>query len=223
MVELSKADRDAIIQSVEAGIIKKLHEPDGPLIVAVDVTAAKLAKEPKRDPYRSILQFLTGLLAFCLTLLVALFAAIGSDKASHAVTTLVSWVLMGMAVTAVIGTVAIFLVQLSKAFFPDKFGWPAWFGVAASVGAVIVGGVTVLYCVRGGMVVVEQHCVAKPMDGIGEPALFDFFNKQKEDWRNYTHAVAMARMRDCIATGDLASGAAWARIAGALAPKASTQ
>src|SRR5882672_5922475 len=101
---LTDDEKREISTAVATGVVSKLKETGSALIVGVERAAPAEAK--KLDPYRPALHFLTGLLAFCLTLIVALFAALDPDK-GHAVNALVSWVLSGIAATAAVGTVAI--------------------------------------------------------------------------------------------------------------------
>ena len=209
---LTEEEKRAVVATVETEVVKKLAATGSPVVVAVERTAPPPAEPKKLDPYRPALHFLTGLLAFCLTLIVALFAALDADK-GPAVNALVSWVLMGIAATAAVGTIAIGLLQWAKSRSPDTFNDLGKFGAGVAIVAVLCGVGTVLLCVRGALIVAEQNCIEKPVEGIGETVLTQLLVKnQGARARSY----AEARAHDCFAAGDLASSAAWSKIAAAL-------
>lgn len=210
---LSADEQTAIVKAVEDGVIRKLTESSAPLVVAVKLAAADQADDKaKRDPYRPLLHFVTGLLAFCLALLVALFAALGADK-GPLINSLVSWVLMGMAATAAIGTVAIGVLQLAKTLSPDTFSGLGIFGALVAGLAVLCGGYTVWLCIDEAKIVAGRYCIAKPAEGMSDPVLTQFLKAQKEPWQTFVPAFAQARAHDCLILGDLAASAAWAKIA----------
>lgn len=199
-------DQMAIANAVEKSILEKGQTAGGPLILTVE------RPEPKvLDPFRPLLQFLAGLLAFCLTLIVALFAALNPDK-GYAINALISWVLIGISITAVAGTIAIGLLQWAKSckasLKPDQD--LAKNGRDAAIITVVFGGLTVLACVVGALVVAERQCIGKPTDGVNDTELTDLLKVQQE---NYARGYAEARARDCFAEGDLASSIAWTKIA----------
>jgi hypothetical protein len=192
---------------VEDGVVKTLKETGAALILPVERAAPAEAK--KLDPYRPALQFLAGLLAFCLALIVALFAALGADK-GHAINALVSWVLAGISITAVAGTMASGLLQWAKSSSPDKMGRGSIAGVILAVVTVLCGAATVYVCADGALKIARQQCIAKPAEGLGNDALITLLKTQQGI---VPRAYADARSRDCFAAGDLGSSAAWAEIA----------
>lgn len=214
---LSDEEQSKIAAAVATAVVRDLKATASNVVVAVERTAPAAPEPKKLDPYRPALQFLTGLLAFCLALIVALFAALGADK-GHAINALVSQVLMAMAITAVVGTVAIGLMQLAKTLSPDKLNWLGGFSAVVALVAVVCGGRAVVQLITGATTIAERYCVAKPAEGISETALNQFWKGQSAETRDYARAYASARASDCLAAGDLASSAAWARISGTLSP-----
>jgi hypothetical protein len=206
---LDPSEKVAIVGEIEAAVVAKARASGAPLVLSVE-----RFEEKKLDPYRPVLQFLAGLLAFCLTLIVALIAALNPDN-DHATNALISLVLIGIAVTAALATIAIGLLQWArsrKAAGENKGKALTWLGGIGAGLAVQLGIVTVGACVYGASTILQRQCV-----GVPEDMTIDAFGalvqtERPDDAQEY----AQARSHDCFEDGDLASSAAWAIIAATL-------
>lgn len=203
MAELTD-EQKAIAAVVQAGVVRELKESGNLVILPPLPPAAPVPKD--HDPYRPMLQFIAGLLAFSLTLIVGLFAALGIDK-GHTANTVVVWVLIGMIAAASFGTIAALLLQGGKSRSPDKFGRLGQAGVVAAVVAVVLGVAAAGYGVCRLWQMSDVACI-KVAEGIGEQALRDLLAKNGKDAK-----YAEGNMKHCFATGDLVSSVAWAKVA----------
>jgi hypothetical protein len=206
---LDPSEKAAIVSEVEAAIVAKARANGAPLVLSVE-----RFEEKKLDSYRPVLQFLAGLLAFCLTLIVALIAGLDPDN-DYAINSLLSLVLIGISITAALATIAIGLLQWAKsrrAGDATKGRVLTWLGGFGGVLAVVLGVVTVAACVYGASGILQRHCVGVP----GDMAIDAFSALVKTERPHDAQEYAQARAHDCFDDGDLASSAAWAIIAATL-------
>lgn len=204
---LDDAGKASLVAVVRTEIVNELKTA-GKLVVLPIASAPK-----ENDPYRPLLQFITGLLAFCLALIGALFTALGTDK-GYLVNTLVGGVLAGMIVTAGCGTIAALALQLARSKGLKSFEGIGVFGVWGAGIAVLFGIATVVYAADHILKMPDVPCV-KVAQGVDEQTLKDLLAKNQN---MQASAYAAARAKDCFAAGDLASSAAWSKAAGGVTP-----
>jgi hypothetical protein len=205
---LDDAEKASIVAIVRTEVVNELKAAGKLVILPPPASAPK-----ENDPYRPLLQFITGLLAFCLALIGALFTALGTDK-GYAVNTLVGGVLAGMIVTAGCGTVAALALQLAKSKGLKSFDGIGAIGVWGTGIAVLFGVATVVYAADHIRTMPAVPCVTVAQ-GVDERTLRDLLAKNQ---KMQASAYAEARAKDCFAAGDLFSSAAWSKAAGGVTP-----
>lgn len=109
-------------------------------------------RQQRHDPFRPLLQFLVGLLTFCLGILVGVFAALPKEgqKLLPISEETLGGVLTAISISALAATVAAFgtgVARMVRAESDCVKGLLWFFGFAA----VAFGAVAVAYCVRGGL------------------------------------------------------------------------
>lgn len=120
---LDDAVKSALADAVTASLIEKLDvdalekQVANCFRVAMDQQTAL-----KEDPYRQSLQFLVGLLGFCLTLLTAYFASLLARSSGGEVVTYPTFadVLGYISLTALVATACIGIVQMMKSNYRQE-------------------------------------------------------------------------------------------------------
>jgi hypothetical protein len=151
----------AIAENVQKAFHEKLQTtlPD---VVKGAILGAQLAAEQKgHDPYRTTIQFLAGLIAFCLAVIVGIFSAFPDPPvdATDVVYRMLGGVLAWISITALVATISALITQILKRAHHEKPGaaGPPWWGLALLMSIPAgLGAMAVTYCVRGGAAILNS-------------------------------------------------------------------
>ncbi|MHB1093778.1 hypothetical protein [Thiobacillus sp.] len=141
--------------------VQKTLQTALPDVVKAAVLGTQQATDPKkRDPYRTTIYFLAGLIAFCLAVITGIFNAFPDPPADtgDVVYRMLGGVLVWISITALVATVCMAAVQILKYRHrkdastqdPDTSTLALLMGIPTFFGAIAVS-----YCVRGGMAVLH--------------------------------------------------------------------
>lgn len=132
-----------------------------PEVVKAAVLGTQQAADPKkRDPYRTTIYFLAGLIAFCLAVITGIFNAFPAPPVDtgEVVYRMLGGVLAWISITALVATVCMAVVQILKYMHrkDDSTQDPATATLALLMGIpTVFGAIAVIYCVRGGVAVLH--------------------------------------------------------------------
>lgn len=166
---MSDTDKNAVIAAlkdpdVRQALTENMHQAVReslpavlPEVVKDAVLGTQQAIDQKpRDPYRTTIYFLAGLIAFCLAVITGVFNAFPDPPVNpgDVVTRMLGGVLAWISITALVATGSMVFAQLFKNSYSKRPGAKEpndvrlWLLMGIPT---LFGAVAVAYCVRGGM------------------------------------------------------------------------
>lgn len=166
---MSDTDKNAVIAAlkdpdVRRALTEDMHQAVRealPAVLPEVVKAAALGTQQAidrkpRDPYRTTIYFLAGLIAFCLAVITGVFNAFPDPpvNTSDVVTRMLGGVLAWISITALVATGSMAFAQWFKNGYSKRDGAkePSNARLWLLMGIpTLFGAIAVAYCVRGGM------------------------------------------------------------------------